>query len=415
MKKVSIVMPVYNCEDYLKESLDSVLHQTLQEWELLCVDDGSADKSLEILKQYQSKDNRIRVYSQPNQGAGVARNLGLQHAQGEYIAFLDADDYYYDADALAEMYAACIRNNVDACGSVIKLLRNGVTAEDTGFKEARREAKENPILDYSKFQFDYGYYGFIFRTKKIRENGIVFPAYRRFQDPPFFVKAMHQIKQFSFSDKSLYCYRTPNVAVRFDFAKTVDLLKGLLDNMEFAATNDLSILFERTVQRLEMEYSDIICHNITSDSTTILELLLKANQLVRQFYNKENCIVLPLKKILGSVSEAEKFHRENLRKKMIASKRIYLYGAGSAATDCLLSIQNLGLFEKIIAIVVTSTEGNPKEIKGIPVVSVDNYQYTKGDLVLITVTNIHSKDIVSKLQDLQVEEYEVVDIGMLSE
>lgn len=415
MKKVSIVMPVYNCEDYLKESLDSVLRQTLQEWELLCVDDGSADKSLEILKQYQSKDNRIRVYSQPNQGAGVARNLGLQHAQGEYIAFLDADDYYYDADALAEMYEACIRNNVDACGSVIKLLRNGVTAEDTGFKEARRESKENPILDYSKFQFDYGYYGFIFRTKKIRENGIVFPSYRRFQDPPFFVKAMHQIKQFSFLDKSLYCYRTPNVAVRFDFAKTVDLLKGLLDNMEFAASNSLSILFERTVQRLEMEYSDIICHNITSDSTAILELLLKANKLVRQFYHKENYTVLPLKKILGSVSEAEKFHRENLRKKMIASKRIYLYGAGSAATDCLLSIQNLGLFEKIIAIVVTSTEGNPKEIKGIPVVSVDNYQYTKGDLVLITVTNIHSKDIVSKLQDLQVEEYEVVDIGMLSE
>ena len=415
MKKVSIVMPVYNCEDFLKESLDSVLRQTLQEWELLCVDDGSADKSLEILKQYQSKDNRIRVYSQPNQGAGAARNLGLQHAQGEYIAFLDADDYYYDTDALEEMYEACIRNNVGACGSVIKLLRNGVTAEDTGFKEARREAKENPVLDYSKFQFDYGYCGFIFKTDVLKINGIVFPMYRRFQDPPFLVKAMLKIGRFCFLDKSLYCYRTPNVSVRFNSVKARDLLRGLLDNLEFATSNNLDILFERTLKRLEVEYSNIICHNLSTDSTEVLELLLKANQLVRKVTQKEDYMVAPLQKILGSVSEAEKLHRENLRKKMIASKRIYLYGAGSAATDCLLLLQNMGLLAKVIAIVVTSLEGNPKEIKGIPVVPVDNYQYTKGDLVLITVTNIHSKDIVSKLQDLQVEEYEVVDIGMLSE
>lgn len=415
MVKISIIMPVYNCEAYLQESLDSVLHQTIYEWELLCVDDGSTDSSLEILGEYQSRDSRIHVFTQSNQGAGVARNLGIQHAEGEYIAFLDADDYYLDTDALEKMYEACNKYKVDACGSTIKLLRNGILAEDHNFQSVQQVAKDKNVLDYRDFQFDYGYCGFIFKTDVLKINGIVFPMYRRFQDPPFLVKAMLKIGRFCFLDKLLYCYRTPNVSVRFNSVKARDLLRGLLDNLEFATSNNLDILFERTLKRLEVEYSNIICHNLSTDSTEVLELLLKANQLVRKVTQKEDYMVAPLQKILESVSKAEKLHRENLRKKMIASKRIYLYGAGSAATDCLLSLQNLGLFEKIIAIVVTSTEGNPKEIKGIPVVSVDNYQYAKGDLVLITVTNIHSKDIVSKLQDLQVEEYEVVDIGMLRE
>lgn len=415
MKKVSIVMPVYNGEDYLKESLDSVLRQTLQEWELLCVDDGSADKSLEILKQYQSKDNRIRVYSQPNQGAGVARNLGLQHAQGEYIAFLDADDYYYDTDALEKMYEVCVRNDVNACGSAIKLLRNGVVAEDVGFDEVKLAVKASPVLEYEKFQFDYGYYGFLFKTAVIRENGITFPMYRRFQDPPFFVKVMYHIKKFSFADTALYCYRTPNVAMRFDTVKTIDLLKGLIDNLRFAAGNNLNFLFERTLQRLEVEYGNIICHNISPDSTDILELLLGANQLVRQFWQKENYIVLPLQKILGSVSEAEKFHKEKLYEKISNCKRIYLYGAGRAATDILSFFINIGLLEKVIAIIVTDKEGNPKAINGIPVVSVDGYQYMEGDLILITVTSIYSDKIVSKLQEMQITAYELIDVGMLTE
>lgn len=413
MKKVSIIMPVYNCEKYLVESLDSVLHQTLQEWELLCVNDGSDDDSLEILEHYQSKDNRIKIFTQPNQGAGAARNLGLQYAKGEYIAFLDADDYYLDSNALEIMYETCIRYNVDACGSTIRLLRNGVIAEDMGFEEVRKAAKLDVILEYEDFQFDYGYYGFLFKTAIIRKYEIAFPLYRRFQDPPFLVKVMYYIKKFSFTDVALYCYRTPNVAVRFDTVKTTDLLKGLLDNLKFAATNNLNILFERTLQRLEVEYANTICHNLLPDSTDILELLLKANQFVRQVLQKEKYIVFPLQKVLRSISEAEMYQKEKLHEKMLNCKQIYLYGAGSATTDFLLHLQNMGLLEKVTAIIVTFKEGNPEEIKGIPVISFDDYQYMEGDLILITVTSIYGKDIVCRLQEKQVNTYELVDVGML--
>lgn len=91
---VSVILPVYNSAKFLTKCLDSLLAQTLKEIEIICVDDGSVDNSKAILESYQKKDARIRVLSQPNLGAGVARNNGLQYARGQYLSFLDSDDFF---------------------------------------------------------------------------------------------------------------------------------------------------------------------------------------------------------------------------------------------------------------------------------------------------------------------------------
>ena len=91
--KVSVIIPVYNTEAYLRECLDSVVNQTQRDIEIICVDDGSTDGSPAILKEYEKKDSRIKVLTQPNLNAGAARNHGLQYATGEYLSFLDSDDY----------------------------------------------------------------------------------------------------------------------------------------------------------------------------------------------------------------------------------------------------------------------------------------------------------------------------------
>lgn len=90
---VDIIMPVYNMEKYLNRSIQSVLAQTYHNFRLLAVDDGSKDKSLDILREYQNQDSRIKIYTQSNQGVSCARNVGLDHVQGRYICFLDPDDY----------------------------------------------------------------------------------------------------------------------------------------------------------------------------------------------------------------------------------------------------------------------------------------------------------------------------------
>ena len=110
--KVSIIIPVYNAGDYLRECLGSLIRQTLKEIEIICVNDGSTDASLEILKEYARKDRRITILTQSNLYAGVARNAGLAVARGEYLSFLDADDFF-EKDMLEEAYRTARKSDSD--------------------------------------------------------------------------------------------------------------------------------------------------------------------------------------------------------------------------------------------------------------------------------------------------------------
>ena len=110
--KVSVVVPIYNAYDYLRPALDSVLDQTLAELEIICVDDGSTDHSLEILKEYQGRDDRIGIVTETNAGPARARNNGMQRARGEYVAFLDADDFL-EPTFLEKLYVLAKKDNLD--------------------------------------------------------------------------------------------------------------------------------------------------------------------------------------------------------------------------------------------------------------------------------------------------------------
>ena len=110
--KVSIVIPVYNVEPYLRECLDSVKNQTLKEIEIICVDDGSPDNCGAILDEYAQNDKRFKVIHQENQGLSGARNTGLDNITGEYVIFLDSDDYL-DLNACEELYKTAKSHNLD--------------------------------------------------------------------------------------------------------------------------------------------------------------------------------------------------------------------------------------------------------------------------------------------------------------
>ena len=110
--KVSVIIPVYNSQKHLRQCLDSIVNQTLKDIEIICVDDGSVDESLTILKEFQSKDNRIQIVTQKNAGAGSARNHGLVLAKGEYLSFLDSDDFF-ENDMLEKAYNKAIEGDAD--------------------------------------------------------------------------------------------------------------------------------------------------------------------------------------------------------------------------------------------------------------------------------------------------------------
>ena len=92
MVKVSVIIPVYNVEKYLEECLNSIVYQTLNDIEIICINDGSTDNSLKILNSYAENDNRITVISQKNQGHAKATNVGINMSKGEYLYLMDSDD-----------------------------------------------------------------------------------------------------------------------------------------------------------------------------------------------------------------------------------------------------------------------------------------------------------------------------------
>ena len=112
MVKVSVIVPVYNVYDYLGKCLDSLVNQTLKDIEIIVVNDGSPDNSEEIIDIYKKKYKCIKAYKKENGGLSDARNYGIKRAQGEYIAFIDSDDYV-DTQMLEKMYQKAKKDNLD--------------------------------------------------------------------------------------------------------------------------------------------------------------------------------------------------------------------------------------------------------------------------------------------------------------
>ena len=112
MVKISVIVPIYNTENYLRECLDSIVNQTFEDIEIICINDGSTDSSLNILEDYSMKDSRIKIISQENKGQGSARNNGLDIANGDYIYFMDSDDKI-ELNTLKDCYDGIIKDNLD--------------------------------------------------------------------------------------------------------------------------------------------------------------------------------------------------------------------------------------------------------------------------------------------------------------
>lgn len=157
---VSIIVPVYNVEQYLERCLNSLINQTLQNIEIICINDGSMDNSLSMLKQYAEKDKRIKIINQENKGVSVARNNGIEASQGEYIGFVDSDDYV-DLDFFENLYNKAKNENADICQSLY-------------FGHKKLNGKLNISKRHGVVLY-YEVYVNIYRRQFIKDNNIQFP------------------------------------------------------------------------------------------------------------------------------------------------------------------------------------------------------------------------------------------------
>lgn len=146
MIKISIIIPCYNVEKYIKECLDSILMQELKEFEIICINDGSTDNTLEILNSYKEKYSNIKIINQSNKGLSTARNVGMKYAEGKYIYFVDADDFLSNDKALALIYNEAEKNKLDVLFFSFENFTDDEEMKEK-FKKHFLNKKRNEVLD----------------------------------------------------------------------------------------------------------------------------------------------------------------------------------------------------------------------------------------------------------------------------
>ena len=309
MVTLSVIVPVYNTEKYLRECLDSIINQTFRDIEIICVNDGSTDRSLDILKEYALKDNRIKIIDKKNEGVAVARNEGIRIANGEFVCFMDSDDYYPDCDILEEVTYQAKKNGVNICGGEISRFTDSNRLLTQNFRDsfAGYLFPENKLIKYSDYQFDYGFTRFVYNRNFLINNAIFFPNYTRFEDPPFMVKAMLQAEKFYALNKITYAYREEYKKVQWTKEKIYDLLHGILDNLKYADRYHLSKLSEYSENRL-IQHWRFIEPMINLKCWFIIGQMQKYSTNIAHFYY-ENFIKRIINNIFSFRNDDRKTHK----------------------------------------------------------------------------------------------------------
>lgn len=251
MVKISVIVPIYNVENYLKECLESIINQSFIDFEIICVNDGSSDNSYDIIKEFEKKDSRIKIINQENKGLSGARNSGLDICQGEYIYFIDSDDYL-ELTALEELYDIANENKLDL------ILFKSINFDDVTGKKFTEEQFELSFLkkNFNKKIFSYkDILDFIFQinvpvwTKFFKRDlieDIRFEEGLIFEDNLFFMEFIFNANKIYFYDKYLYNRRIrPNSILTSDNSKNkmdvIEIYKLITNNIKEHNYYDLLI------------------------------------------------------------------------------------------------------------------------------------------------------------------------------
>ena len=255
MVKVSVIVPIYNSEKYLKKCIDSLVSQTLDDMEFILINDGSTDGSDEIIKSYN--DSRIKYFKRTNHGIGATRNFGIDKANGEFIGFLDSDDYV-EPDMYLKMYNECVNKNLDIviCDHYIENGDNKDILKFIDFGVTSLNDSPNLLLDINLAPWNKIY------SKKIFSSDTYYPTGVKYEDTPWVALMFSRAERIGKLNEPLYHYivhdnsQTTVIDDRvFDIFKITDLLlKDLGNNENIKSSVDDLIIYLITKYTISQRY-----------------------------------------------------------------------------------------------------------------------------------------------------------------
>ncbi len=266
--KISVIIPVYNSEKYLKKCLDSILLQTYSVYEILCINDGSSDSSLKILQEYAAKDSRIKIYNQENKGPGAARNCGLEKAAGDYISFVDSDDWV--SLTLYKTFAQKIEDN-DIDIFIFNAEIYNDASEDlyprsffdintwNNLKQTVHSFQDcrNPFCgNYSACNKIYRKYFLLEKNIKFAENNI-------FENQIFDFETFFQSNSIILSDEAFYKYRIHSTSLMQNLKKNIFDIFSVIDTVDNLIRN-LNLYEEYKYALFQYKYEELTLRFIQS-------------------------------------------------------------------------------------------------------------------------------------------------------
>ena len=276
--KISIIMPAYNVAEYILDAFAAIRRQSFKDVEILCVDDGSTDNTRELVAEAQKSDARIRLFTQQNLGAAAARNCALDHAQGEYVVFLDPDDWYPEDTTLQKLYDGAVNNDVQVCGGGWERHRpdGTVTTKYDGLCFGYNMPDEPKMMSYVDCQFDYGYQRFIYSRQLLEREHLRFPPYRRFQDPPFFVRVMSAAGRYFCLNCATYSYRSAYKKIDWvtdGYVRAIHLIRGVREILDFSRQKHLARLHALEYDRINIDFCKIFRDCALASADVLRELV----------------------------------------------------------------------------------------------------------------------------------------------
>lgn len=369
MIKMSIIIPVYNREMYIRECLDSIFHQTIKDIEVICVDDGSTDNSLNIMHDYQEKYANITIISQGNMGSGMARNKGISLSKGKYLMSVDPDDFLASDNALEMLYEAAEKYNATVCGGCLVRYEDGHILE-----EKRKEndgVKEEGVFYFKNYQNPYFHTRYIINREWLAAQGICYPNYRRGQDMPFMAEVLNRANSFYMLNKDVYAYRKQHKVEVFTEEKARDYISSCCDVLRLAIDNHLERLFNMMNHSI-VEFSKQNWYRLlaeTDEWTRITEVnkLISEGNAAFQYESSLNCLMD--KEEYGRYIQEVNRELEQVINRIKQSKKLAIYGAGGGGKLIYKYLLSKGCIP--YCFVVSDKEKNEKAIDEISVIPLD--------------------------------------------
>ena len=280
MPKLSIIVPVYKVEQYIHKCVDSILNQTFTDFELILVDDGSPDNCGKICDEYAQKDKRVRVIHKENGGLSDARNAGLEEAVGEYVSFIDSDDWV-DLDLYSDVLAYACTNQLDVvCFDVYEVKGEKIKVQNR-YDENKVFSGEDALYKILTDEIDNSACSKVY--KRDLWNEVKFPVGKCFEDVATTYKVFHKAIKVGYYKRAYYYYVKREgsiVASSFSAVKRFDYFIGYKDRFYFAQKH-----CQKAVEKCKMFAVRAGLSTLTADAAGCGKLNIESREKLKSFLN----------------------------------------------------------------------------------------------------------------------------------